>query len=54
MSKKVVIIKSEDFKTIKVLLHDAQINLEKTEDSYFKMEVQRKIEEVKTILNNPD
>ena len=54
MSKKVVIIEYEDYKAINVLLHDARINLEKTEDSYFKLKVQRKIEEVETILNNPD
>ena len=54
MSKKVVIIEYEDYKAINVLLHDARINLEKTEDYYFKLKVQRKIEEVETILNNPD
>lgn len=54
MCKKVVIIEYEDFKAITVLLHDARINLEKTKDSFFKMEVQRRIEEVESILTNSD
>ena len=54
MSKKVVIIEYQDFKSIEVLLHDALNKLKKTEDSYLKMQVQRKVEEVESILNISD
>jgi hypothetical protein len=50
--KTVVLLETDELRTLQVLLHDAKINLDKCDFSFFLGEAQRKIEEAIEILND--
>lgn len=53
--KTVVLLETDELRTLKVLLHDAKVNLDKWCDVSFCLgEAQRKIEEAIEILNNEE
>lgn len=50
--KTVVLLETDELKTLQVLLHDAKINLDNCDTSFDLGEAQRKIEEAIEILND--
>ena len=50
--KTVVLLETDELRTLQVLLHDAKINLDKCDVSFCLGEAQRKIEEAIEILND--
>lgn len=49
--KTVILLETDELKILRVLLHDAKINLDKCDVSFRLGEAQRKIEEAIKILN---
>lgn len=52
--RKVVVLEYDEYKTIKMCLSKAKYNLGKIEDSYFKMEAEREIEEAEKFFESVD
>lgn len=50
--KTVVLLETDELRTLQVLLHDAKINLDKYDASFCLREARRKIEEAIEILND--
>lgn len=50
MRKKLILLDEDDYTSVKSSIKNALINLQHIEDSYFKSEAQRKLEEALNIL----